>query len=120
MTRRPVVTTRRADEDVHSAIAYLSNHGGRSASTSFIDALEAAFGAILDHPSIGSVRFAIESRIPDVRTLALRGHPYLLVYARETDAIVVIRVLHRRRDLPALFASGGDDARPEGFEPPTF
>ncbi|MHB1234407.1 MAG: type II toxin-antitoxin system RelE/ParE family toxin [Microbacteriaceae bacterium] len=101
MTPRRVVTTRRADEDIDSAIAYYVDSGARDAALGFIDALENAKALLGEHSSIGSPRFAIETSISELRGLSLQRFPYIIVYTDDSDAIRVHRVLHTSRDIPA-------------------
>lgn len=100
----PVVTTRRADEDIARAAAYYLEVGDPAVAHAFVDALEAATALIAKHPSIGSPRFAVETGIDELRALALQRFPYLVFYTEDSDAIRVHRVLHTSRDLPGAYA----------------
>jgi toxin ParE1/3/4 len=99
-----VVTTRRADEDIERAVAYYLHVGSQRSADDFVDALEACVRLIAAHPSIGSPRFAIETGIAEIRTIAPQRFPYLVFYSEDDDAIRVHRVLHTSRDLPAEYA----------------
>jgi toxin ParE1/3/4 len=101
VTRRRVVTTRRADEDVDGALAHYLGEGAADAAFGFVDALEDAKGLLRDHPSIGSPRFAIETGIPELRGLSLQRFPYVVFYTDDPDAVRIHRVLHMSRDIPA-------------------
>lgn len=101
MTLRRVVTTRCADEDIDSAIAYYMGSGARDAALGFVDALENAKDVLGEHPSIGSPRFAIETDISELRSLPLQRFPYVVLYTDDSDAVRVHRVLHTSRDIPA-------------------
>lgn len=93
MTHRRVVTTRRADEDIHTAVAYYLEVAAPDASLRFIDELENAKDLLAEHPSIGSTRFAAETTISELRGLALRRFPYMVFYTEDPDAIRLHRVL---------------------------
>jgi toxin ParE1/3/4 len=97
---RRVVTSRRADEDITSAIDYYAGEARPDAAVAFVDELEAAFGLVGEHPSIGSTRFAVETGIAELRSIALRRFPYLVFYVESGDVVRVVRVLHTHRDLP--------------------
>ncbi|MFT4234410.1 MAG: type II toxin-antitoxin system RelE/ParE family toxin [Microbacterium sp.] len=99
MSARRVVTTTRADEDIDGAVEFLVGSGARDSATEFVDALRFARNLISNYPHIGSTRLAIELRLPELRTLALREVPYLLCYTNDADAVRIHRVLHSRRDI---------------------
>lgn len=104
MSRRLVVTTRRADEDIAQAVAFYLETATTSVAEEFVGALEATVQLIARHPSIGSQRFAAEAGLPEVRGVALQRFPYIVFSTEDPDAIRVHRVLHTSRDLPAEFA----------------
>lgn len=103
---RRVVTTRRADEDIEAAVAYFVAAGATVAALGFVDALADARELLGEHPSIGSPRFAIETGIPELRGLALRRFPFVVLYTDDIDAVRVHRVLHTSRDLPTELSAG--------------
>lgn len=107
MTHRRVVTTRRADEDIHNAVAYYLEVAARDSALHFIDELENAKDLLAEHPSIGSARFAVETAISELRGLALSRFPYVVFYTEDPDAIRVHRVLHTSRDIPAELQETG-------------
>lgn len=96
-----VLTTRRTDEDIDTAVAHDIDAGASDTALRFVDALENAKDLLAEHPSIGSPRFAIETSIPELRGLLLRRFPYVVVYTDDPDAVRVHRVLHTRRDIPS-------------------
>lgn len=98
-----VVTTTSADDDIEGAIAYYLAADAADAAEGFVDELEAAWRVLRQHPSSRSPRFAAELGIPDLRTLALRGFPYVLFYLEELDTVRIVRVLHASRDIPETF-----------------
>jgi toxin ParE1/3/4 len=67
----------------------------------FIDAAERGIKRIGRSPHVGSLRFAYEFAIPDLRAWPLQRFPYTVFYVVNDDGIDVWRVLHTRRDLPA-------------------
>ena len=81
------------------AIAYyLKEHAGQAA-LGFVKALEDAYAFLSRHPEAGASRYAYELDIPE---LAVAPVPYLIFYMEQADHIDVWRVLHGRRDVPAL------------------
>jgi plasmid stabilization system protein ParE len=57
----------------------------------FADAVDHAFGLLVEYPLIGS-----EVR-PRVRRLALHGWPYAIIYFVRDDAVVIIAIAHTSR-----------------------
>lgn len=100
MTSRRVVTTRRADADIHSAVAYYAEVAARDVAGRFVDELRNIRDLLAEHPAIGSPRFAIETSIPELRGVAVQGFPYVVIYTDDKDALRIHRVLHTRRDIP--------------------
>jgi toxin ParE1/3/4 len=102
MSPKPVVSRALANQDVENAIAYYLKEGAQQAALAFVDALEDAYGILGRQPGIGTTRYAIELDIPGLRSWALPRFPYLIFYMERADHIDVWRVLHGRRDIPAL------------------
>lgn len=78
--------------------------GGIRAALGFVEDLESAYRHIGSHPASGSLRYAHELNLPDVRCWQLRRFPYLLFYTERADRIDLLRVLHARRDVPHWMA----------------
>ena len=74
---------------------------GVTASLDFIDAAERAIKRISRGPLVGSLRFAYELNIPDLRAWPLQRFPYVVFYVVTDVEIDVWRILHTRRDVPA-------------------
>lgn len=53
----------------------------------FVDALEAAINHLRQHPLTGSLRFAYELEIPELRSWPLQKFPYLIFYLPDRDRI---------------------------------
>lgn len=100
MTARPLVTRRRADEDIQAALSYYAREAGERVAERFVDAIEVAFASIRRQPGAGSPRYAHELHLPGLRSRMLRGFPYMIFYVEAVDRIEVWRVLHAHRDIP--------------------
>jgi toxin ParE1/3/4 len=85
--------------DIEAAVEHLRLEGGVAAAEAFIDAIQAALSKIERAPNAGSLRFAFELGIPDVRAWPLRRPPYVIFYLALDDRIDVWRVVHARRDI---------------------
>jgi toxin ParE1/3/4 len=100
LTAKPVVPRRRASRDVDEIVDYYVAESSQETALRFIDALESAYGQIAAHPGIGSLRYAYELALPELRFWPLKGFPYLVFYVEHDDHIDVWRVLHSCRDIP--------------------
>ena len=89
-----------AERDVDEAVAFYRDEAGSQTALDFIDSLEAAIAHLCDYPLSGSLRFAFELEIPDLRSWTLPRFPYLLFYVPDDYRIDIWRVLHARRDIP--------------------
>ena len=94
-----------AEQDIEEAVAYYRDEGGLETALEFVDALEAAIVDLCDHPLIGTLRFAFELEIPNLRSWSLRRFPYLVFYVPDDDRIDIWRVLHARRDIPTFLTA---------------
>ena len=94
-----------AQRDVEEAVAYYRDEAGPNVALDFVDSFEAAMRSLCDHPLMGSLRFAFELEIPDLRSWSLERFPYLVFYVLDDEAIDIWRVLHARRDIPAFLTA---------------
>ena len=101
MAATPVLLREQARRDVEQAIGYYLDEAGETVALGFVDALQAAYRAIAEGPATGSPRYAVELDLPGLRSIALRGYPYLVFYMEAEGPVQVWRVLHAHRDIPA-------------------
>ncbi len=87
--------------DIDAATDYYLDNAGRQIALGFVDALEAALSHLCEHPLTGSLQFAYEVEIPELRSWPVKSFPYLVFYVPEDEHIDVWRVLHAQQDLPA-------------------
>lgn len=104
MTERQAHLRARAASDIDETIAYLRGEAGDAVALAFIDALENGMSRITRSPNAGSLRFAFELGIPELRAWGLRRFPYVIFYVQLGDRIDIWRLLHTRRDIPGTFA----------------
>jgi toxin ParE1/3/4 len=102
MSVNPVVPRDRANRDVDDAVTYCLKELAGEAALGLVDALEDAYGLLGRHPAIGSSRYAHELGIPGLQSWSLPRFPYVVCYVEREDHIDGWRVLHGRRDIPAL------------------
>jgi toxin ParE1/3/4 len=101
MKAKPVIPRALANQDVDDAISYYLGEQAEQAALGFIDALEAAYAHIAQHPASGLPRYAHELDVSGLLYWPLSRYPYLVFYVQRDDHIDVWRVLHGMRDIPA-------------------
>jgi toxin ParE1/3/4 len=99
---KPVQLRRLAGADIDAAVEYYSSEAGPEITTDYIDALEQGLAHIGRHPRHGSLRFAYELDIPELRSWPLTRFPYVIFYVERETRIDVWRILHSRRDIPGV------------------
>ena len=107
MPARPVRLRERAAVDIDQAVDYYLAEADPDVALRFVDAVERAVGQISRSPQSGSLRFAYELEIPDLRVRPLARFPHLVFYVVGDDVVDVWRILHTRRDTPTAM---GDDS----------
>ena len=101
MKAKPVVPRGRAERDVGEAVEHYAREGGGEVALEFIQSLQKAYTHIGRHPGSGSLRYAHELGLPELRCWALARFPHLIFYVERSDHVDIWRVLHARRDVPA-------------------
>jgi toxin ParE1/3/4 len=101
MTAKRVVPREQAYRDTERAIDQYAHEAGPDIALGFVDALEAAYRTISEHPGIGSPRYAHELDLPGLHHRRLVRFPWLVFYVEGADHIDVWRVLDARSDIPA-------------------
>jgi toxin ParE1/3/4 len=105
---KPVQLRQVAADDVDAALAYYLSEAGADVAERFVAAVERAIVSIGRTPRSGSLRFAYDLEIPDMRCWPVTRFPYLVFYVEHPDHIDVWRLLHTRRDIPATLADNTD------------
>lgn len=77
----------------------------RAAAWATIELLEQKAAALAATPGIGKARKELR---PDLRSLAVGNH--VIFYRPSPNGIEVVRVLHGKRDIEAIFESESDEA----------
>jgi toxin ParE1/3/4 len=98
---KPVRLRQLAAADVDDASEYYRRTAGEQTALDFIDAVERSIKRLRRSPHVGSLRFAYELAIPDLRAWPLHSFPYVVFYVATDEEIDVWRILHSRRDVPA-------------------
>lgn len=61
---------------------------------------------IADNPQIGSTRLSQQLSIQGMRSVLVRGFPYLVAYEETARDVEILRLLHGHRDLSAELFEG--------------
>ncbi len=95
---KPVQLRRLAADDIDDALAHHLSEAGQTVATRFITAIERALTYLARHPHSGSLRFAYELGIPELRSWPVPRFPYLVFYVdRDTHVDVCARPAHATR-----------------------
>ena len=100
MAAKPVQFRELATLDLESVSGYYAIEAGAATAIRFVHAVEAAARRIGRNPRLGSLRFAYELTVPDLRVVAVGRFPYLLFYLERETSVDVWRLLHTSRDIP--------------------
>lgn len=98
---KPVRLRQLAASDLDDASGYYHQQAGEQTALDFIDSVERGIKRIRRTPDVGSLRFAYELGIPELRAWQLQRFPYVVFYVVTDEEIDVWRILHTRRDMPA-------------------
>ena len=104
---KPVRLRRLAAEDIDAALDHYLSQAGNDVAARFAS-VERAITHVGRHPNHGSLRFAYELEIPDLRCWPLQRFPYLVMYVERDTEIDVWRVLHTRRDIPSTLVDSDE------------
>ncbi len=69
----------------------------------WIAAIQKLVGEIARRPSFGSATYAEQLAIENLRRRQVPRFPCLVFYLEHPDSVVIVRVLHERRDLDVEF-----------------
>ena len=108
MTAKQVIPRARANADVDLAVEYYADEAGADVAVRFINALEQAYSFIGEMPAAGSTRWAHELNLPGLRTIRLKGFPWVVIYLEFETHVDVWRVLHAKRDMPPWLVDADD------------
>ena len=94
---------------MEDAADYYYGKGGEALELRSIGAIDETFGLIADKPDIGSPRYAETLQRSGLCCFRVKRFPYLVFYIEHPDRIDMLRILHQRRDIPAIFQNDSDE-----------
>jgi toxin ParE1/3/4 len=96
---RPIRLREQARDDLDEAAAYYDEHAAHMTER-FIDAYLVAQTHIAKNPATGSLRYANEDQLRELRFWLVSDFPYAVFYIERPDFIDIVRVLHQSADIP--------------------
>ena len=97
----PVRQTPAAEADLVEHYRYIAEHNTKAAER-FFDAVEQFIVLVADTPGIGAKRDC--GRAGMLRMFPVPGfRNWLMFYRAAADHVLIVRIIHAKRDLPALF-----------------
>ena len=81
-------------EDAENDLEYIARDAP-AAALRMRDEIERRLQVLAEHPNIGR-----RGRVTGTRELVLAGTPYIGIYQRQADDVVILRVLHGARRWP--------------------
>ena len=97
---KPAIRTAQARSDIEAALDYYALQAPHMVE-SFLNSLERATDHIQRAPGTGSPRYSIELDLPGLRFWTLNKFPHGLFYLEQEDHLLMLRLVHMSRDIPA-------------------
>lgn len=97
---KPALRSTLAQADIEASLDYFLSEAPHVADE-FLNALEKAVIHIERAPGTGSLRYAHELDLPGLRFWVVAKFPYSLFYLEREDYLLVMRLVHHSRDIPA-------------------
>ncbi len=102
-----------ARSDILSQYEFYVRRGVAEIADRFIGAARSAIDAAFDAPLTGSPRQSTNPRLSGLRTWPIKGFPESRIYYVPSDtAVVIIRLLHDKRDVAAILRHERIDLAP--------
>ena len=101
---RAIIWSAPAERDIDDIWDYLAAHASIELADETVSSLFRTCAKLVGYPFVGRPR---DGLIPGLRSIL--SHPYIVFYRVSGSTIEVVRVLHQRRDIDAIFAR--DDER---------
>lgn len=99
---KKLILRRLADNDVLVALDYYVTNVPEHA-LDLLNDIEHAYQHIQQFHATGSLKYAYDLSLPELRVWRCERYPYLIFYVEYPNCIEVWRVLHEKRDIPSAF-----------------
>ena len=104
--KRPISLSPEADEDLIEIWGYLAREASERVADRQLHEIDATCSRLNVWPYSGRKR---DDLLPGMRSVPV--HPYVMFYRIRDDVIEIVRVLHGRRDIAAIFAKNSINKR---------
>jgi toxin ParE1/3/4 len=101
--RRAVIWSPEAEQDLFDISGYLTVEASARTAEKYLRAINRASERVRTRPLSGRAR---DELISGLRSVLV--HPYVVFYRTAEFSVEIVRVLHQRRDLDAIFAEDVD------------
>ena len=101
MPTKRVIWSPAAEQDLLDIWAYYARVGSPSVADNLLREIARAAEAILEHPLLSRDRREL---LPGLRSVLV--HPHVVFFLLRAGDVEIARVLHGRRDFPAIFSKG--------------
>jgi toxin ParE1/3/4 len=101
--RPPIFWSPKAEEDLIEIWTYLARESSDQVADDQLNHIERACATLEMLPYSGRPR---DNLLPGVRSMLV--HPYVVFYRVRNEAVEIIRVIHGRRDIGAIFAKASN------------
>ena len=91
-----------ARRDIEDTTLYYQDEAGDALAGRFVDAVEKSVLQLSKYPKSGAIRFRAFSDLPELRIWPITGFPYYILYRETADQLLIVRILHAQRDIPAI------------------
>jgi toxin ParE1/3/4 len=98
-----IIWSREAEQDLLALWSYLAREASPDVADEQLRSLDRACEALAEWPHSGRAR---DELFRGVRSIAVAA--YVVFYRVEDSAIEIVRVLHGRRDVDAIFSRGAE------------
>ena len=92
--------------DAREITRFYRSEGGEALAGRFAKALRDGLDHVRDQPASGSPSLRRDTGIDDLRVWPVKGFPYLIFYRFDGQRVVILRILHSARDIPASLRRG--------------
>ena len=103
---------RLAAQEILEQASFYESRSGATLAARWRTAVNEAIRSLRSHPERGNLVGLDSSILRDIRHLPIEGFPKHLVFYRfdaATSTVIILRVLHGARDIPALLEGGGQE-----------
>jgi toxin ParE1/3/4 len=100
----------KAKDDILNQFRYYLQQDALDAGERFLDAVDDSIEALLRMPALGAPKAFSNQVLAGLRSWAVKGFEDILIfYVVRCETLLVVRVLHGRREIPKILEQTEDD-----------